>query len=108
MREITPYAAASRVGFAPDAERPGADYRALRWPAAAALMAVALLLWRIGMDGVSAEALLAHAAFCLGAGPASADGVAVLFGHCAACYAAASAAAAGMLIALWPAAFTKR
>jgi hypothetical protein len=87
----------------PVADDPKTAFSALRWPASAALLATALLLWRIGMDGVSSAELLAHAGWCLGLGEEPArGGVATFFGHCAACYAGLAAALAGATVALWP------
>lgn len=87
----------------PMAEDPKAAFSALRWPMAAALFASALVLWRVGMDGVTSGELLSHAGWCLGLGfePVR-GGVATFFGHCAACYAGVAAAASALTTALWP------
>lgn len=88
---------------APIADDPKAVFMAVRRPLAAALFAMALVLWRIGMDGVSHAELAAHAGWCLGLGgePARAA-FAGFFGHCAACYAGLTAALAAATAAFWP------
>jgi len=87
----------------PQTDGPNAAFSALRWPLAAALLASALLIWRVGMDGVAGAYALAHVGWCLGLGsqPAQAE-VATLAGHCAACYAGLATAAAAAATALWP------